>query len=206
MPVLYHYHDCPYCFKVRLYLHERGIEFGSALCTRGAPPPELPALAPLGQLPVWVTDEGKPIFGSRTIVDYLERTDPGELFPEDPIGRARCWMADDLADEGLLQPLIEVDRMTRGKEPGDWDLPRWKSLMGRARRTLDVLESLLGGREWLIGGALSYADIAVALPISVVERYGLDLSGHPGLRSLSERIERRPATQEARRAPPARAD
>lgn len=206
MPVLYHFHDCPYCYRVRLYLHERGIEFGSALCTRGSLPPELPALAPLGQLPVWVTDDGKPIFGSRTIVDYLERTDPSELLPSDPIARARCWMAEDLGNDGLLQPLLEVDRMTRGKEPGDWDLPRWKTLMGRARRTLDVLEALLGGRDWLIGDTLSYADVAIALPISVVERYGLDLSGHPGLKSLSERLERRPAAQQARRPPAERKD
>lgn len=206
MPVLYHFHDCPYCYRVRLYLYERGLEFGSALCTRGALPPELPALAPLGQLPVWVTDDGKPIFGSRTIVDYLERTDPSELLPSDPIARARCWMAEDLGNDGLLQPLLEVDRMTRGKEPGEWDLPRWKTLMGRARRTLDVLEALLGGRDWLIGDAMSYADIAIALPISVVERYGLDLSGHPGLKSLSERLERRPAAQQARRPPAERKD
>jgi glutathione S-transferase len=201
MPVLYHFHDCPYCFKVRLYCHERGVEFTSALCERGALPPELPSLAPLGQLPVWVTDEGKPVFGSRTIIDFLNHLDPGDLLPADPIARARCWMADDVADEGLLQPLLELDRMTRGKEPGQWDLKRWKVLMGRSRRTLDILEALLGGREWLIGGKLSYADIAVALPISVVERYGLDLSAHPGLASLSERIERRPATLAARKAP-----
>ncbi len=202
MPTLYHFQDCPYCFKVRLYAHERGIEFASATCQRGALPPELPSLNPLMRLPVWVNDEGKPVFGSVAIVDYLEATvEAGRLLPSEPLARARCWMADEIADVGLLQPLLEVDRLTRGKEPGEWDLKRWKALMARARQALDVLEALLGGRDWLIGGALSYADLAVALPISVVERYGLDLAGHPGLKSLSERLERRSSTLAARKEP-----
>ena len=200
MPTLYHFHDCPYCYKVRLYAHERNIAFTSALCQRDALPPELPSLTPLMTLPVWVLDNGKPIFGSNTIVQYLEATEGGDaLFPADPMQRARCLMADEIADAGLLQPLLEVDRMTRGKEPGDWDLPRWRTLMAKARRGLDVLEAILGGRDWLLGDKLSYADIAIALPISVVERYGLDLSQHPGLKSLSERIERRPSSLAARK-------
>lgn len=203
MPTLYHFHDCPYCFKIRLYAHERGLAFASARCDRGALPPELPALAPLLRLPVWVNDEGKPIFGSTTIVDYLEGTIPDHrLLPEDPLRRARCWMADEIADVGLLQPLLEVAALTRGKEPGDWDMRRWQALMAKARKGLDILEAVLGGREWLVGETLTYADLAVALPLSVVERYGLDLASHPGLRSLSERVERRPATLAARKEVP----
>ena len=63
MATLYHYMDCPYCFRVRLYAAERDLPFESVVVERGAPPPELPSLNPLRRLPVWITDENRPIFG-----------------------------------------------------------------------------------------------------------------------------------------------
>ena len=38
----------------------------------------------------------------------------------------------------------------------------WQIETRRVRRTLQVFESLLGGREWLIGQSISVADLALA--------------------------------------------
>jgi len=201
MPTLYHYMDCPYCFKVRAYLIERELDYDNALIERGSPPPELSALNPLRRLPVWVTADNKPVFGSNTIIDFLEQIEPDGLLPEDPIARARCWMADELARDGLLEPLIAIDRSMTGREPGDWDLVVYRKKVRRVQRTLDVFEALLGGREWLVGEELSVADLAIALPLTILERYGLDLDERPGLKALRERLNTRYSIVEARKRP-----
>ena len=205
MATLYHYLDCPFCFKTRAYLGERSIPWTSMLVDRSHPPPELPALNPLGRLPVWVTDEGKPIFGSNTIIDFLEATQPGDgLLPTDPLQRARCWMADEMADKGLLEPLMALDREQR--EHGDastWNLERYRRDTTKIRRQLHIFEQLLGGRAWLVGDSLTVADLAVALPLTILERFGLDLAGLTGLQDLTHRLEKRPAILAARKNPAA---
>ena len=201
MATLYHYMDCPDCFKVRAYLEEREIDFDHAVIERGAPPPELSRLNPLRRLPVWVTDENKPVFGSNTIIDFLEVVEPDGLLPEEPLHRARCWMADEMARDGLLEPLIAIDRSMTGREPGDWDLVVYRKKVRKVQRTLDVFEALLGGRDWLVGDDISVADLSVALPLTILERYGIDLDARPGLKALRERLNSRYAVVEARKRP-----
>jgi glutathione S-transferase len=199
MPILYHYMDCPYCFRVRLYAAERGVSYESVVVERGSPPPELPSLNPLRRLPVWITDDNKPIFGSNTIIDYLEAADPDEpLIPADPIARARCWMADELARDGLLEPLIALDRDQSGKEPEAWDMVLYRRKNARVRATLQVFEALLGGREWLVGDELTIADLSIALPLSIIERFGIELEDTPAVAGLAKRLSERDSMRLAR--------
>jgi glutathione S-transferase len=206
MTALYHWSDCPYCFKVRFALAEAGVGHESILVDRAAPPPELAALAPLGRLPVWIGADRKPVFGSNTIIDYIagvQRAQLGPaafaLLPSDPLARARCWMADELADVGLLQPLLALDALRReSDDPAAWDMQVYRRHARRAQRTLDVLAALLGQRDWLVGDTLTYADVAVALPLTILERFGLDLAPHPALAALAERLASRPCYKTAR--------
>ncbi len=203
MATLYHYLDCPYCFKTRAYLEERSIPWTSMLVDRAHPPAELPSLNPLGRLPVWLTDEGKPIFGSNTIIGFLEATRPqGGLLPSEPLQRARCWMADEMADKGLLEPLMALDREHRDHgNPASWDLQVYRRDTARIRRQLQVFEQILGGRQWLVGDGLTVADLALALPLTILERFGLDLAGLTGLQDLAARLEKRPSILAARKNP-----
>ncbi len=200
MATLYHFMDCPYCFKVRVYLAERGIEYHSAAVKRGHLPPELPALNPLRRLPVWVTDDNRPVFGANTIIDFLERTESGpKLVPEEPLRRARCWMADEMVIDGLLEPLIALDRDMQGAEPDAWNMKLYQRHTGRIRRILTVFEQLLGNRDWLVGDEMTLADLSLALPLTILERFGLDLAALPGLQNLAERLADLPSVAEARK-------
>ena len=51
------------------------------------------ALSPLGKTPVLVV-EGKPVFESAVILEYLEETQQRPLYPSDPLERAqhRSWI------------------------------------------------------------------------------------------------------------------
>ena len=199
MPSLYHFMDCPYCFRVRLYAAERSLRYESIVIDRGHLPPELSSLNPLRRLPLWITDEQKPIFGSNTIIDFLEQSDPDDgLVPADPLARARCWMADELARDGLLEPLIAIDRDQSGKDPERWDMRLYRQKSARIRTTLQVFEQLLGGRQWLIGDELTLADLSIALPLSIIERFGIDMEDVPGVAALGKRLSERDAMRLAR--------
>ncbi len=206
MATLYHFMDCPHCFKVRVYLAERGIEWHSAAISRGHMPPEMPALNPLRRLPVWVTEDNRPVFGANTIIDFLEHSEPGpRLVPEAPLRRARCWMADEMAVDGLLEPLIALDRDMQGAEPDAWNMKLYQKQTARIRRILIVFEQLLGDRQWLIGEEMTLADLSIALPLTILERFGLDLAALPGLQNLAERLADLPSVAEARKPPASQA-
>ncbi len=197
---LFHYADCPFCFRVRAFLAEREVQYASNLCDRDAPPPELFALTPLGKLPVWVTDKGRPIFGSRTITRFVDSLAPGPaLIPTDPLQIARVAMTEDLVDEAFLPALIRLDREVGGKPSDQWNLQVYRAETTAIRKMLDLFEQLLGGRPWLVGDALTPADLALAQPLTILERYGLDLSQHPGLADLAERLAKRSSILTARR-------
>jgi glutathione S-transferase len=202
MPTLYHYFDCPYCFRVRAFLAEREVDFASHLVDRGSPPPELLSLNPLGKLPIWVTDKGRPIFGSRTIIRFVDALAAGTpLIPADPLQAARVAMAEDLIDEALLPALIRLDREVGGKPSDQWDLKIYRTETAKVQGLLEIFEQLLGGRQWLVGDALSPADLALAQPLTILERFGLDLAAMPGLADLAERLAKRTSILSARRPP-----
>ncbi len=202
MPTLFHYHDCPYCFRVRAFLAEREVKYASNLVERGHPPPELYSLTPLGKLPVWVTDKGRPVFGSRSIIRFVDRLAEGTpLIPQDPLAEARVAMAEDLVDEALLPPMLKLDREIGGKGADEWNMVVYKAELQKIRQTLEVFEQILGGRQWLVGDALSPADLALALPLTIIERFGLDLTDFPGLSQLAERLNRRSSILAARKSP-----
>lgn len=206
MATLYHFMDCPHCFKLRVYLAERNIEYHSAIVGRGQLPPELPSLNPLRRLPVWVTAEHKPVFGANTIIDFLEQTTTGHgLLPEDPLARARCWMADEMAIDGLLAPLIALDREMQGKEADAWNLKSYRRETNKIKRILDVFEQLLGDRRWLVGHEMTLADISLALPLTILERFGLDLAALPRLENLAARLADLPSVAVARKQPSSQA-
>ena len=206
MATLYHFMDCPHCFKLRLYLAERNIEYHRASVGRGQLPPELPSLNPLRRLPIWVTDEQKPVFGANTIIDFLEQTTTGPgLLPPEPLGRARCWMADEMAVDGLLEPLIALDREMQGKDPDDWNLTSYRRETAKIKRILDVFEQLLGDRQWLVGDRITLADLSLALPLTILERFGLDLAALPRLENLAVRLAGLPSVAVARKQPSSQA-
>ncbi|MSP91300.1 MAG: glutathione S-transferase family protein [Myxococcales bacterium] len=109
-------------------------------------------------------------------------------------------MAEEIATQGLLEPLLRLDGNVGGRASADWDVDRWRRDTLRIRQVLSVCEQLLGGRLWLVGDALSYADLCLAQPLTILERFGLDLHGLPGLQDLAERLSKRPSILSARKS------
>lgn len=87
------HHLCPYVQRVAIALAEKGMAFERIDIDLGNKPDWFLKLSPTGKTPVLVVD-GRPIFESSVILEYLEEVGPNPLHPAHPLDRAehRGWM------------------------------------------------------------------------------------------------------------------
>ena len=95
---------------------------------------------PLGKIPALIRDDGRVLYDSRVIIEYLDISAGGRLFPSD---RERCFaalttaaLADGMLDAGIL--IVYEGRFRIDQEPyGPWlDYQR-----GKIERSLSALAS-----------------------------------------------------------------
>ena len=177
------------CFKVRLLLAHLGTPFerhSVDVVDRSNRPQLLGGLNPALRVPTLVLDDGRALAESGAILWYFGE---GTRFvPADPYERAQVlqWMFFEQYDH---EPSIAVVRF-------------WLAYSGRADdfadrvpertaagyRALDALEQGLAGREWLVGGSMSLADIALYAYTHVAHEGGFDLERYPAIRSWLARV------------------
>ena len=180
--------------RVRWALEEAGLPYrveSTPFRTRG---PEHFAAQPFGQVP-WLTDDDVTLFESGAILLHLAEKSPA-LMPQDKQGRAEVlsW---------VIAALNSVDLPCQ-----PWALFRLMDLPGEAPEAkmideflimrLNRMEAVLGGREWLVAGRFSVADLLMADVLRQVDRAG-GLSGHAACRDFIARATARPAFEKAHR-------
>lgn len=123
-------------------------------------PPELKAVHPLGKSPVLV-DDGQTVFESGAIVDYLirhhgdGRLQPSVGWPE--YETYQQWLH--YAEGSAMLPLMLKLYVSRLGEAGAPLAPRIDSEIANH---LGFVNQSLQGRDWLVGDALSGADIQMS--------------------------------------------
>lgn len=163
--VLVSHHLCPYVQRAVIALTEKGVPFERRDIDLSRKPDWFTALSPLGKTPVLIVD-GRPIFESAVILEYLEETQPRPLHPADPLARAwhRSWI------EVASSILNEISRFYAAPDAETFDASRAR-LAGQFRR----LEDELGTGPWFDGEAFSLVDTAfgpVFRYFDVFERIG----------------------------------
>ena len=92
---------CPYVHRAATMMHEKGVPFERRYIDLRAKPDWFLALSPRGKVPVLLVD-GRPLFESQAIIEFLDETHPPSLLGSDPFERARqrAWVAvaDDLSN------------------------------------------------------------------------------------------------------------
>ncbi|HXA40420.1 MAG TPA: glutathione S-transferase [Phenylobacterium sp.] len=157
-------------------------------------PPELKAVHPLGKSPV-ITDGDITIAESGAIVDYLVRkygkggmgvalgTPEGEKYNE--------WLH--YAEGSAMLPLMLNMYVMRLGEAGAPLHPRIQSEMANH---LSYVEGSLEGRDWLMGSALTAADIQMSFVGEVARAFG-QMATYPNIKAWLERFQARPAYRAA---------
>jgi len=86
--VLVSHHLCPYVQRAAIALLEKGAAFERREIDLADKPDWFRAISPLGKTPVLLVD-GRPLFESAIIADYLDETRAPRLHPDDAFERAR---------------------------------------------------------------------------------------------------------------------
>jgi len=189
----------PFVRKVMVAAHEKGladrIELTSPeTMTTG----ELRADNPLEKVPCLVDDDGRALYDSHVIVDYLDSIGSGPaLTPAEPRARVAVLLRHALAD-GLMDSAVAGVGEMRRPEGLMWpdNLKRQK---GKVTRALDAMEAQADG----MGDTLDLGTLSVGCALGYVDfRYG-DLKwreGRPKLAAWYEAFAKRPSM--AKTAPP----
>ena len=147
--------------------------------------PEFLAKSPMGQVPIVELDDGRVIGQSNAILRYLARG--SALLPDDPFVQAKI---DELLfwEQYNHEPYVAVCRfhmlyLKKSREERD------PMRVARGEAALDFLDARLEGHDFLVGDALSIADIALLAYTRVAHEGGFDLSARRNLRGWIARCE-----------------
>ena len=131
----------PYARKVRIVLAEKKIECTLVEDSPYAPQSGVPALNPLGKVPILVLDDGTTLFDSRVIVEYLDhRAGGGKIIPHEPKARFAALRLQALAD-GMTDAQILVVYEGRFRPP-EHHVKKWTDYQAdKIMRGLTALEA-----------------------------------------------------------------
>lgn len=207
MLTLFHHPMLPACRFVRLSFGEFGEELVLIEEKPWTRRREFLALNPAASLPVLLAEGDIPVVGSTVIAEYLDETRGAlkrdrRLLAEDPIGRAEIRRLVDwylvkaeaevtrhLVRERVLKPLMPAEM--GGGAP---DSTAIRAARSNIRQHMKYTNWLAGTRPWLAGSRISFADLAAAATISVLDYLGeVDWAGNNSARDWYTRVKSRPS-------------
>jgi glutathione S-transferase len=185
MATLYHYPLCPHSRFIRLILGEMGI---SPTLQEERPwewRTEFLHLNPAGTTPIFIEEDRFTVPHATTIAEYLDETrglafGARRLLPERPaerveVRRLMAWFLEKCFEEVTRYLLVEkvfkrfMDTSSGGGAP---EASAIRAARLNIRYHLKYIGYLLAERNWIAGDSLSYADLAAAAMLSVVDYLG----------------------------------
>ena len=176
------------CLKVKWTADLLGLDYNwieMDLANGTTQTPEFLALNPAGQVPTVVLSDGRPLAQSNAIIFHL--AEGSDLIPSSAFDRAKMleWM---FWEQYSHEPYVAVARFHvhyLGKAVADLD----PKLVERGNAALQRLEDGLGGADFLVGGRLSLADVALVAYTRVAHEGGFDLARYPQVKAWVVRVE-----------------
>ncbi len=188
----------PFVRKLLAYCEERGIGFELKSVGIGDPDPGYAAASPLKKMPA-IDDDGFMLADSSAIIHYLEAKHGAALIPQEARARGRTIWFEEFADTvmGACIGAMFFNRVVAPKflgRAGDMaaadaaEADLWPKIC-------DYLQGeLADGREFLVGDALTLADLAVGSSLHNIDHAGAKwCDGHDAVKAYFERIKARPS-------------
>lgn len=182
------------CYKVRLLLAHLGVDYDRQtvdVVDRSNRAELLGGLNPAHRVPTLVLDDGRSLAESGAILWYFGE---GTRFvPADAYQRAQVlqWM---FFEQYEHEPAVAVARFLIGysqipREQYERRLPRmWE----QGANALAAMERHLDGRDWLVGDAMSLADIALYAYTHVADEGEFDLGSYAAVGAWLARVAAEP--------------
>jgi glutathione S-transferase len=189
--------DSPYVRRVALSLAQLEVEFEHLPWSVGKDQMRIREFNPLGRVPVVVLPSGEVLIESSIILDWFDEQAGPERRLLPAAGAPRRAVQDWLAlSTGTLDKGIQIvyDAVFKPAEKlhEPW-LQRCREQTRGALAELDRRCAERGDAPWLVGDAISQADITLASFITYLrDAAGFELSACPALRARLERLESLP--------------
>jgi glutathione S-transferase len=197
MRTLYHHTLLPSARKVRLALHEKRLAFTEVEVDPWMPSGDLLTLNPAGDAPVLVDEDGLVVCDASAICEYLEETYPQpNLLGRTPRDRAEARRLAAWFDQKFnleVTKHLAGEKLTRRlRENAPPDSRALRAGRENIHTHLQYIAWLTERRSWLAGDEISYADLAAAAQISMID-YSADVpwTGHPLAKEWYVRIKSR---------------
>jgi glutathione S-transferase len=184
MLTLFHYPLCPHSRFVRLALEELGAPPRLVEERAWERREEFLRLNPAGTTPVLVEEGVPPVPGAAVIAEYLDETRgnaaPARLLPVEPADRVEVrrlmnWFNDKFfaeASGALVNERVYKRFIPSGSGGGPPDTEAMRAARSNIKYHLRYIGWLVRKRDWLAGSSLTYADLAAAAHLSVVDYLG----------------------------------
>ena len=181
------------CYKVRLLLAHLGVPLERRevdVVDRSSRPELLGGLNPALRVPTLVLDDGRPLAESNAILWYFG--DGTRFVPVDRYERAQVlqWQFFEQYDHEPSLAVVRFWLAYSGKPEAYADQVEARRAAGY--RALDAMERHLAGREWLVGGGMTIADISLYAYTHVAGEGGFDLGRYPAIESWLARVAAQP--------------
>lgn len=185
----------PFARKVRIVAAEKFIDYQLVVDVPWNPDTGVGKYNPLGKVPVWIMEDGKPLFDSRVIVEYLDSVSPvNHLLPRDARPRilVKRWeaLADGVCDAAALVFL------ERKRAPEHQDQAWIERQLGKVEAGLRAMSEELADQPWCTGEFFCLADIAVGCALGYLDFRFPEIDwrrAYPNLSILYDRSMQRPA-------------
>lgn len=184
----------PFARKVRIVLAERGIPCEYVVQRPSAPDSPIPQWNPLGQVPTLIRDDGRGLYDSVVIVEYLDTLGSApRLIPEpfDQRLEVKRWQA---LGDGVAEATVHINHEYREPKEKQRSADWFQRQRAKIDRGLAVMEKDLGTGEFCFGGRFTLADIAAGFALDYLDQALPEVewrAAHPGLKRLHERLARR---------------
>lgn len=191
----YHFPISPNSRRVSLAAAQLGISFDENqlvdIAKGEQKSPEYLAVNPNGLVPSLV-DGDTTLWESRGIIQYLASKKPGSgLLGGDETGRADvtrwlCWDAGHLAPEIFTMVFETMLKGLLGL--GDGNMDAVKAAAEQVNRYLGVMDASLNGSQYLVGDALTIADLSIASTLTYADELGLPMDDFPSVKGWFDNI------------------
>ncbi|MDW5415564.1 glutathione S-transferase [Iodobacter sp. CM08] len=185
----------PFGRKVRIVLAEKRIEYQIIEDNPGVAGSSVPELNPLGKVPILIMDDGRTLYDSRVIVDFLDHSSPvGKLIPNDQRQainvKRREALADGISDAAVL---IRQERL----RPEPLQSREWVAhQQAKIERGLASIAAELDEKKWWGSEQFSLADVALGCTLAYLD-FRLPEQGwhsnHPNLLKFYNKLAERPS-------------